>query len=210
MINFTIHTNGDSSQLVIELLEDAVYIEPGTVAYVVGNITNDPSKDTASTRFLAYYLGRRFFKQSFKGTGKLYLKPSLGTYHKINLKSEEPIVLGSNVFIACPDSIKINPQIKPSLAKFLSGTPMINAIAQGEGTLVMLMPGPAVELKLKNDKFVAYTSNIGCYTSSLSVTRQPSEPGWMNIANSMVKVYRGTGSLFFSPHPNKDYKVGFK
>lgn len=206
MIIYNIQTNGPSSQMIIELLNDGAYVEPKAVAYVVGDIELKANIEGVKNRLTAHFMGQKYFKPIFRGTGKIYLKPTLGSYHKFNVKEEDKLIIAKNSFLACRETIKIIPQVTPSLKKFLSGTPMINNLVSGHGNVVIQMPGPTVEEKLENSKFVAYDSNIAAYSASLNVTREIAGNGNIHIAHRNVLVFRGTGSIYFSPNINKDAK----
>lgn len=206
MIVYNIHTNGPSSQLVIELINDGVYVEPRAVAYVVGNIKLDASVGTLKDKIKAHFIGKKYFRPIFKGTGKIYLKATIGSYHKFSVNEQDKLIIANSAFIACRDAIEIIPQINASLNKFLSGAPIITNLVRGTGNVVIQMPGPVIEEKLTDSTFVAYNTNIAAYSSTLQVTRDTAGKGWLNIANKTVHKYKGTGSIFFTPNPNKDAK----
>lgn len=207
MVIYNIKTNGPSSSLVIELINDTVFVEPTAVAYVSGHIQLIASKGGVGTRCTAFFIGQNYFKPCYKGSGKIYIKSTIGTYHKFTIKEDNKLLIANDAFIACRDTITISPQLRPSFTKFISGAQMINTQVHGNGNVVVLMPGPVQEVKLTDDKFVAYNSDIAAYSSTLRVTRERAGKGWLNIARKMVKVYKGSGSIFFSPHPNKGTKV---
>lgn len=206
MVIYNITTNGPSTELVIELINDTVFVEPNAVGYVSGAITMDATCKDFNDRFLSYFIGKRFFKPAFKGTGKIYMKATVGTYHKFTIREESNLIVDKYAFIACRETISVRPRVGVSLGKFLSGTPMVDTIVHGNGNVVVHMPGPVQELKLNNEKFVAYKSDIAGYSDTIKVTRERAGNGWLAIANKMVRVYRGSGSLYFTPHPNKDAK----
>lgn len=210
MVNYDIQKNGASTQLVIELEKDSVYIDSSFIAYIIGDLKLEATDDPLSSKILAHFIGSQYFKPRISGSGKIYLKSTLGSYHIFNLKHHDSLVISPNVFICCHHEVKIDNNIKPTIDKFLSGTPMINSVVNGDGNVVALMPGPVIELKLNNDKFVAYNKDIAAYSSNLKITREPAGSGWLGVAQTMVKIYRGTGSIYFSPHPNKDSKVDIK
>ncbi len=206
MVIYNINTNGPSTELVIEVINDTVYVEAHSVAYISGNISMTAVPHGFKDRFTAFFIGKKLYKPCYKGTGKIYMRPTIGSYHKFNVKEDQPLLLGKNAFIACRETITIEPKLAIGLFKFLSGTPMVNLMVRGNGNVVIRMPGAVQEVKLNNDKFVAYESDIAAYSDSIKVSREPAGKGWLKIANKMVKVYRGTGSVFFTPHPNKDAK----
>lgn len=207
MVIYNIQTNGTSNELVIEIINDSVYVEPSAIAYVVGDLELNASITNVSDLFKARLIGKKYFRPTFKGTGKIYLKPTLGTYHKFSLKDNEKLVITNNAFIACRDTLHMEPQIDPSFNKFLSGTPMVTNLISGHGNVVVLMPGEVIEAKLNNERFVAFNNDVAAYTDGIKVTRESaSKKGGLSIAHRMVYVYRGTGSVYFAPHPNKGSK----
>jgi uncharacterized protein (AIM24 family) len=207
MVVYNIQTNGPSSQLVIEVINDGVYVEATAVAYIEGQLELDAAVGSVGDKVKAYFIGKKYFKPIFRGTGKIYLKPILGSYHKFSIKEADDLILTNNSFIACRETIRLMPQINFSLNKFLSGTPMINNWVKGNGNIVVAMPGAISEVKLENNKFVAFVSDVAAYTDGLRVTREHAgKGGWLAIAHQSVVIYRGTGIVYFAPHPNKGTK----
>jgi uncharacterized protein (AIM24 family) len=203
MVIYNIQANGASNQLVIELINDSVLVEPNSVVYITGDIKLNASPDTPYSRFKASFIGSSYYKPTYSGTGKIYLKATLGTYHKFVLKDDNELILGPNTFVACRNNLELTPTIKISLQQFLTGAPSVETKIKGNGNVMILMPGPVMEYVLNSDKFVAYSNDIAAYSPTLQVTREFAGKGWLNIANKRVQVFRGTGSVFFSPHPNK-------
>jgi uncharacterized protein (AIM24 family) len=204
MVVYNIQSNGPSSQLVIEVINDSVYVEASLVAYVLGDLVFDGAIHGVDNMAHAYFLGKEFFKPRFTGSGKIYMKATLGSYHKFTLKETNSLIIAPNAFIACRDSIKISPVVKWSLGNFLSGAPLAFTRAAGTGNILIHMPGPIVELKLENQKFVAFCSDVAAYSEEIKRTRERAGKGGIKATNKMVDVYRGTGNLYFTPNPNKD------
>jgi uncharacterized protein (AIM24 family) len=203
MVIYTVQSNGACNQLVIELINDAVLVDAQTVAYVTGNIDLEASDNTFGTKFKSYFIGASVFKPTFRGTGKIYLNATLGSYHKFSLKNNEELLINPKVFIACRNSIEVKPQLNFSLKNFLTGVPLLSMYFKGTGSIMVVMPGPVQECALKEDKFVAIASEVAAYNTTLKVSREIVGKNWLGD-QKMAKVYRGTGSVFFSPIPNKD------
>lgn len=207
MIVYNIQTNGPVNQLVIEIINDSVYIEPSAIAYISGKISFDVDANKFSKLLKAKFIGKKFFKPKLHGTGKIYLHATLGHYHKFTLKNNEEMLLGRNSFLACRDSIEILPKIDISIKNFLSGTPMINMLAKGNGNIMVLMPGPVSEITLDENSFVVFSDDdrIAGYSTTLQVTHELSKISW-GMKQKMIRIFRGTGSIYFTSTPNKDYK----
>ncbi len=146
--------------------------------------------------------GKQYYKPKFQGTGKIFLHATLGSYHKFALKDDEELFVNPNAFIVCRDSVKITPHSNFSLKNFLSGVPMINMMVKGTGSVMVLMPGPVQECALKEDKFIDFGTQVAGYSTQLRVTREVIGDNWPN-SPKMARVFRGTGSVFFCPIPNK-------
>jgi uncharacterized protein (AIM24 family) len=157
--------------------------------------------------FKSRFVGKKFYRPTLSGTGKIYLRPTLGNYHKFSLKDGEQLIITNNAFIACRDTLHMEAHIDPSLVIFLSGTPMVTTLISGTGNVVVQMPGEVIEAKLNNDKLIAFHNDVAAYTTGIKVTRETaSKKGGMGIAQRLVYIYRGTGSVYFAPHPNKGTK----
>ncbi len=204
MVIYNIQTNGPSSQLVIEVINDSVFVEASLVAYVLGDLAFDGSIHGVENMANAYFLGREFYKPRYIGSGKIYMKATLGTYHKFSLKEENGLIISPSVFIACRDSIKISPVVKWSFSNFLSGAPLAFTRASGNGNILIHVPGPVVELKMDKEKFIAFGSDVAAYSEEIERSRERAGRGILRATRKMVDVYRGTGNLYFTPNPNKD------
>ena len=203
MVIYNVQSNGPCNQLVIELIDDTVYVEANLIAYISGEI-NLETKNNQDDKSM--FIGKEYFKPKFEGTGKIYLHATLGSYHKFALKEKEELVLGPYAFVACRESIQIIPKLTISLRKFLSGMPMISLLAKGTGNVMVLMAGPVQEITLKDEKFMVFGSEVAAYSPQLRVTREIVGRNWA-IGPKMARVFRGTGSVFFSPIPNKDARL---
>lgn len=203
MVVYTVQSNGECNQLVIELINDAVFIDAQTVAYVSGNIDMEASDNTFGTKLKSYFIGSSIFKPTFRGTGKIYLHATLGSYHKFSLKNNEELLINPKVFLVCRNSIEVTPQLNFSLKNFFTGVPLLNMLVKGTGSIMVVMPGPVQECVLKEDKFVAIATEVAAYNTALKLSREIIGKTWLS-EQKMAKVYRGTGSVFFSPIPNKD------
>lgn len=207
MVIYNVHSNDACSQLIIEVINDSVLVDVNLVEYVVGELrlhTLPPEKGG-----LAYFwLGQRLCRPCYTGSGKIYLRATLGTYHKLNITEQQGLVINPRSFVACRTSVKIVPKFSFSLDNFWSGVPLVNYRAKGAGNLMILMPGPVISLPLENDKFVAYGQEIAAYSDGLVHFRERAGSGWNKVANRLVDCYRGSGEVFFCPIPNsKDAAV---
>lgn len=210
MVIYNVQTNGDSNLLIIELINDSVRIEASAIAYIVGDIKLLAQIKGLMNKIKAYLLGKSYFKPILQGTGKIYLHPSLGSYHKLNLSEGHKLYVNPQAFVACRNSIEVIPDINFSFKNFVSGTPMTNLSTQGIGSLMLLMPGPVEECVLQDGKFSAYTNNVAAFSADLKVTRETAGIGDLTIAQKLVKVFRGNGTIYFSPNINKGYTKGKK
>lgn len=205
MVIYNVQTNGDSNLLVIELINDSVKIEASAIAYIVGDIQLLTQIKGLMNKTKAHMLGKNYFKPTLQGTGKIYLRPSVGNYHKLNLSADHKLYVNPNAFIACRNSIEVMPDVSLSFKNFISGTPMLNLLAQGSGNLMVLMPGPIEDCLLQDGKFSAYENNIAAFSTDLKVTREIAGTGDLTVAQKLVKVFRGNGNIYFSPNINHGY-----
>lgn len=206
MILYNIQTNGSSNLLIIEVVNDTVSVEPSAVAYVTGDLALNAAGGGFGKRIKAAFIGKRYFKPTFTGTGKIYLNAIFGSYHQFTLQDNQELILAPGVFVACCDTISVVPDISESVVNFISGLPIVKTLIKGAGNVMIAMPGPMFEHDLNGDKFVAYGSDVIAYSSKITLTREFAGKGWLSIAKQMVQIYRGTGKMYFCPNPNKGSK----
>lgn len=207
MIIYNVQTNETVSQLVIELIDDSIYVEPNAISYILGTISFDEANNNFIEMLKTKVIGKKFIKPKLCGTGKIYLHATLGAYHKFTIEDNQELFISNSAFIACRDSVKLIPKIDISIKKFLSGTPIINMLAKGHGHVMVLMAGPVHEITLDDNKFMVFNENeqIAGYSTKLHLTRELSKISW-GIKQRMISVFRGTGNIYFTPIPNKDSK----
>lgn len=202
MVIYNVQSNGSCNQLVIELINDTIYVDSNMVAYVSGNINLD-SKNEATNSLKSFWINKDCYKPKFQGTGKIFLHATLGSFYKFALKEGEEMIINPYAFVACRESITVTPKINFSLRRFLTGIPMVDLSVKGNGNVMSLMSGPVQEIQLKNEKFLAIGVEIAAYSPLLNVTRELVGKNWLS-GPKMARIFRGTGSIFFTPIPNKD------
>lgn len=202
MVIYNVQSNGSCNQLVIELINDTIYVDSNMVAYVTGNI-NLESKNEAANSLKALWINKDCYKPKFQGTGKIFIRATLGSFYKFALKEGEELIINPCAFVACRESISVIPKINFSLRRFLTGIPMVDLSVKGNGNVMAVMSGPVQEIQLKNEKFLALGAEIAAYSPQLTVTREIVGKNWLS-GPKMARIFRGTGSVFFAPIPNKD------
>jgi uncharacterized protein (TIGR00266 family) len=183
------------------LQNETVRAESGAMYYMRGNI----QMESAGTGGLGGFLksavtGENIFRPTYKGTGELYLEPSFGGFHTIELQGEEWIMdVGS--YFASEGTVEITAKRNKLISGLFGGEGLFQTVAKGRGKLVLSTPGPIREIHLQNNRLVvdgnfavARKGNLNYRVEKTARTLM----GSMLSGEGFVNVYEGTGTVLIA------------
>ncbi|HIK09799.1 MAG TPA: AIM24 family protein [Oscillatoriaceae cyanobacterium M33_DOE_052] len=183
------------------LQNETVRAESGAMYYMRGNIQMESAGTGGVGGFMkSLVTGENIFRPIYKGTGELYLEPSFGGFHILELQGEEWIMdVGS--YFASEGTVEITAKRNKLISGLFGGEGLFQTVAQGRGKLVLSTPGPIREIHLKNNRLavdgnfaVARTGNLDYKVEKAAKTLL----GSMLSAEGFINVYEGTGKVLIA------------
>ncbi len=183
------------------LQNETVRAESGAMYYMRGNI----QMESAGTGGLGGFLksavtGETIFRPTYKGTGELYLEPSFGGFHIIELQGEEWI-MDTGSYYASEGTVEITAKRNKLVSGLFGGEGLFQTVARGRGKLVICTPGPIREIHLQNNRLVvdgnfavARKGNLDYRVEKAARTFM----GSMLSGEGFVNVYEGTGTVLIA------------
>ncbi len=189
----------------ITLNKETVQAESGALYYMRGDITMESKAPSVGGFLKALASSESIFRPTYTGTGELYLEPSFGGFHVMELSGEEWI-LESGAYFASEAGITLGVMKEKTLTALKSGEGFIDFQTKisGKGKVLLATPGPVEVLHLDNEKLVVDGKYVLGRPASMkyAVSRATkSLLGSMTSGEGLVRTYEGTGDLIFAPMP---------
>jgi uncharacterized protein (AIM24 family) len=130
-------------QLRIRLDNDAVRTEPGLLQFLKGHLDFESStgmgegmKGLMKGAIAAARTGETIFKPLYRGTGDIYLEPTLGHYWPMQLNNQT-LYADQGLFCCCEDAVKVSAHKVESFSARVekASNSLMGAVTTGEGLL---------------------------------------------------------------------------
>ncbi|VYU17854.1 Uncharacterised protein [Clostridium tertium] len=193
----------------IILDDSAIKIEAGALSYMKGNIEIVTKSGgligMGKKLFSNKVTGESMFKPILRGTGEVFLEPSFGHFTLIELEDEE-IIIDDEMFLACEESIEIEPIMQKSISSLIFGKEGIfQSRLSGSGIVLLEVPVPEKEIlrcKLYRDVLKVDGSFAILRSGNIEFTVEKSGTTLVGSAmngEGLLNVYRGTGEVWLVP-----------
>lgn len=189
----------------ITMSNETVRTESGAMYYMRGPITMESKAPSLGGLFKAMATGETVFRPTYTGTGELFLEPSFGGYHVMDLNGQEWI-LEQGAYLASEIGVQVDIHREKALTALKSGEGFIDfqTKVKGQGKVVLNAPGPVQEIQLNNEKLVVDGKYVlGRPASMTYQVEKATKSLWGSLTSGegLVRTYQGTGTLLFSPIP---------
>ncbi|WP_017653435.1 AIM24 family protein [Fortiea contorta] len=203
MAHFEIIERENLRQVKITLQNETVRTESGAMSYMRGDIVMESKVPSAGGFLKSLATGENVFRPTYKGTGELYLEPSLSGYYILELDSSEWI-LESGSYWASDYNIEVGIERNKLLSGFMGGEGLFQTKVKGRGKVVMSAPGPVEVVHLRNDRLVVDGSFAIARTTTLNYRVEKATKsifGSMTSGEFLVNTFEGTGTVLLAPVP---------
>jgi uncharacterized protein (AIM24 family) len=187
------------------LSDETVRTEAGALYYMRGPITMESKTPSMGGFLKSIATGESIFRPTYTGTGELYLEPTFGGYHVMDVGGEEWI-LEDGAYWASEAGVTVDAFREKALTAFKSGQGFIefNTKIGGQGKVVLNAQGPVQTIVLKNDKLVVDGKYVLARPASINYSVQRATKsllGSMTSGEGLVRTYEGSGTLIMAPIP---------
>lgn len=189
----------------ITLNNETVKAESGALYYMKGPITMESKAPSVGGFMKAMVTGETIFRPTYTGTGELFLEPSFGGFHVLELAGDEWI-LEDGAYWASEKDVEVDVHRDKAWTSLKSGEGFMNfqTKVKGRGKVVLNAQGPVQEVILKNDKLVVDGKYVIARPSTIQYTIERAAKSLLGSATSgegLVSIYQGTGKLLMAPMP---------
>jgi|GEM_PF-4333860 len=201
MINYAIHNIEKVFTATIELAQDKLKLNPNYVGFIEGQIGVRPGYSGIINAGKRRFLGTNFLTPLFEGTGKIYLRSTIGVYSVLKLEQEE-FIIKDTTYVAHETTLTPSPSIQMSVGKLFSSTSIISTKLTGSGNIIVVSIGELASIELNNSKFIAAHAGVIGHSASIKHTKEMFHGGILGMRGLSKKldVYRGSGKLIVAKH----------
>lgn len=187
-------------------LENAeVMVEAGAMHYMRGHLTMEATAPSVGGFLKSKLSGERAVRPRYRGTGELYLEPTFGECHVLELRNEEWI-LDRGAFLASEIGIEVGVFSNKAMAGLFGGEGFFQTRVRGNGKVMIMAPGPLERLELQNETLVVDGSFAVARTPDLQYSVEKATKGlfasWIS-GEGIVNTFRGTGTVLIAPVPKR-------
>jgi uncharacterized protein (AIM24 family) len=203
MANFEIIEREGLRLVKITLQNETVRTESGAMSYMRGNIVMESKAPSPGGFLKSLATGENIFRPTYRGTGELYLEPSLSGYHILEVDGNEWI-LDSGAYWASDSSIEVGIERNKLISGFIGGEGLFQTKVKGRGKVVMAAPGPVEVIHLQNDRLVVDGNFAIARTNTLNYRVEKATKsllGSMTSGEFLVNTFEGTGTVLLAPIP---------
>lgn len=141
----------------------------------------------------------------YRGTGTIYLEPTLGEYHVLDLRGEEWIV-EKGAFAACEPTVDLGMFTNKAFTGLFGGEGFFQTRVSGHGKVLVLAQGPLETVDLAGQTLVVDGGFAVARTASVNFTVErvtKSLLGSMTSGEGLVNTFSGQGKVLVAPVPNR-------
>jgi uncharacterized protein (AIM24 family) len=185
--------------------DETVRTESGALHYMRGNLRMESKTPGLGGVLKAFASGESVFRPTYTGTGELFLEPSFGGFHVVELDGETWI-LESGAYFASESGVSVDVHREQTLTALRSGEGLVDfqTKVSGRGRVVIATPGPVEETRLDGERMVVDGRCVLAREASVSYSAgraTKSLVGTVTSGEGLVRTYEGRGRLLMAPIP---------
>jgi len=182
-----------------------VIVEAGAMHFMRGDLQMEAAAPSVGGFLKSKLTGERAVRPRYRGTGELYLEPTFGECHVLELRNEEWI-LDRGAFLACETGVELGVFSNKAMTGLFGGEGLFQTRVKGSGKVLILAPGPLQRLDLENDTLVVDGSFAVARTPDLQYQVEKAAKGifssWIS-GEGIVNTFRGSGTVLIAPVPRR-------
>lgn len=178
--------------------------EAGALSYIEGDIAVDTPIPTFSQFLAATLAEETLMRPRYRGTGSVYLEPTLGGFHTIELEDEEWI-LEAGSYWASEGDIHVSAYRESLWSSFWAGDGLLQfrTKVQGTGKVVVRTPGPVEVVPVHGSYRTEGRIVVGRSGGLAYKVRRPTRRliDYVLAGEAFLKSFEGDGYLLTCPTP---------
>lgn len=206
MATFEIEHSEGMRWVKVGLDDDDVRAERGALNHYKGTITMDVPFPSLKAWWVSLFSDESLLRPRYQGTGTVYLDSSLGGFHVMQVEPGERWILDTKCFWASDGEVKLSVHREPTWTAYWAdqGLFWYKTALQGDGQVVLSVPGPIEEVTLTDDQLVTDGPFVVAHTAGIRLSVRRPARSWLSYWMSGQKLafcYRGTGKLLLCTTP---------
>ena len=189
----------------ITIGDETVRAEAGALSHLRGAIEVDAPVPSLGQAIRSMLSDEPIIRPRYTGTGEIYLAPSLGGYHMLEVE-EDAWILEDGAYWASDGGVELGLHRERMITSFWAGEGFIDfqTWVGGTGRVVLNTIGPVEEVVLHGGRIAAEGKQIIARTAGLSyVVRRPirSIIGYYLSGENSLRTYFGFGKVLLTKAP---------
>jgi len=198
------HTEG-VHMIEAQLENEMIRAESGALYYTIGPIRIDAPLPGPRGILAGLLSGEKFIRPKYTGTGTVFLEPSLGGFHILEVE-KEPWIIAPGGYWASEGNVTLTVKRESFWTSYWAGEGIIfyQTEVKGKGKVVIASPGDVQEVTLDNGKLVDENKVVLARTAGISLKiRRPTVKRAHHYwsGEKFARIYEGTGKLLLCPVP---------
>lgn len=178
--------------------------EAGALSYIEGDITVDTPVPTFRQFLAATLAEEALMRPRYRGTGHVYLEPTLGGFHVLELDNDDWI-LEAGSYWASEGAIKLSAHRESMWTSFWAGDGLLQfrSRVRGTGRVVVRTPGPVEVVTVKGSYRTEGRIVVGRTGDLAYKVRRPTRRliDYALSGETFLKSFEGNGKLLTCPTP---------
>ena len=186
-----------------------VTLEAGGLHYMRGNITMDAKMPSMGGFLKSKLTGESVVRPTYAGTGVIYLAPTFGEVHVMELNDEQWI-LDRGAFLAADAGIQVGMITNQAWSGLFGGEGMFQTSVTGRGKVFYQSDGPIETIELKGERLVVDGSFAVARSPQLEYRVERATKGLLSSmlgGEGLVSTFQGTGTVLLAPLPNHSMTI---
>jgi uncharacterized protein (AIM24 family) len=185
--------------------DETVRTEGGALYYMRGDLRMESKTPSLGGVLKAFASGEKVFRPTYAGTGELFLEPSFGGFHVLELDGGTWI-LESGAYFASEAGIAVDVHREQTMTALRSGEGLVDfqTKVSGRGKVVIATPGPVEPVDLDGEKMVVDGRHVIAREAQVAYSAgraTKSLVGTVTSGEGFVRTYEGRGRLLMAPIP---------
>jgi uncharacterized protein (AIM24 family) len=205
MADFEIETQENIRFVRAVLRDEAIRTEAGALSHMRGAVSMSAPIPGPLTLMRASLSAEAAIRPTFRGTGDVFLEPTLGGYYALQV-NENPWILDRGAYWASEASVSVEVHREKIMNAYWTGAGFIDfhTRVSGRGKVVLNAPGPVEEIDLGDEELAVEGRAVIARSSRVMFyVRRPSRgfiSSWLS-GEKLLRVYRGPGRILLAKTP---------
>lgn len=184
--------------------DEEIRAEAGALSYIEGEIVVDTPIPTLRQFLAAMLADETLMRPRYRGTGDIFLEPTLGGFHVLEMDDDEWI-LEAGSYWASEGDIEVSAYKENAWASFWSGEGFVQfrTRVRGTGKVVVCTPGPVEVVAVRGSYRTEAKIVVGRTASLRYRVRRPTRRliDYLLAGESFLKSFEGEGEILTCPTP---------